>query len=154
MLKEKRTRYENTRYALAPPRLRNRTMTQRIFDVDNPQDVKDLFDIIPDRYIRITRTDPGHLRVCSTDYVVDFTAPIVINWRNKTEITRPVDETQWIGKLCWFWDKDEQPFIAVLKKIMTISRYKYTTTDDESYKYCRPVRRDEVKFAEDTESKE
>ena len=23
-------------------------MTQRIFDVDNPQDIKDLFDILPD----------------------------------------------------------------------------------------------------------
>lgn len=124
-------------------------MTQRIFDVDNPQDVEDLFDIIPDRYIRITRTDPGHLRVCSTDCAVDFTAPIVINWRNKTKITRPVDETQWIGKLCWFWDKNDQPFIAVLKRIESDAIYKYITTDGENYKCCRPVRRDEVKFVDD-----
>lgn len=129
-------------------------MTQRIFDVDNPQDVKELFDIIPDRYIRITRTDPGHLRVCSTDCAVDFTAPIVINWRNKTKITRPVDETQWIGKLCWFWDNGEPPVIGILDRIATDVSYKYINTGEETYKYCRPVRRDEVKFADDAESKE
>lgn len=126
-------------------------MTQRIFDVDNPQDVKDLFDIIPDRYIRITRTDPGHLRVCSTDCAVDFTAPIVINWRNKTKITRPVDETQWIGKLCWFWDNGEPPVIGILDRIATDVSYKYINTGGETYKRCRPVRRGEVQFVEDTE---
>ena len=123
-------------------------MTQRIFDVDNPQDVKDLFDIIPDRYIRITRTDPGHLRVCSTDCAVDFTAPIVINWRNKTKITRPVDETQWFGKLCWFQEeKDTMPFIGVLESI-TGDKYK-CEAHLTPCKVCRPVRRDEIKFVED-----
>ena len=28
-------------------------MTQRIFDIDNPQDVKDLFDILPDKIQKI-----------------------------------------------------------------------------------------------------
>lgn len=128
-------------------------MTQRIFDVDNPQDVEDLFDIIPDRYIRITRTDPGHLRVCSTDCAVDFTAPIVINWRNKTKITRPVDETQWIGKLCWFQEeKNTMPFIGVLESING-NEYK-CEAHLTPCKVCRPVRRDEVQFVDDAESKE
>ena len=124
-------------------------MTQRIFDMDNPQDVKDLFDIIPDRYIRITRTDPGHLRVCSTDCAVDFTAPIVINWRNKTKITRPVDETQWIGKLCWFWtDNEKSATIGILGRKTPGGNYQEEKTN-EYYPYCRPVRRDEVGFVED-----
>lgn len=130
-------------------------MTQRIFDVDNPQDVEDLFDIIPDRYIRITRTDPGHLRVCSTDCAVDFTAPIVINWRNKTKITRPVDETQWIGKLCWFWHRNfEKRALGVLEVIDIESECPYKMQNYAVWEHCRPVRRDEVQFADDAESKE
>lgn len=127
-------------------------MTQRIFDVDNPQEI---FDLFPDDVIRIEKSDLKDIQ----DIIIfdndswDYTH-IKINWRDKTEITRPVDESQWIGKLCWFWDKNEQPFIAVLNEIMLESRYKYTTADGESYKCCRPVRRDEVQFAEDAESKE
>lgn len=127
-------------------------MTQRIFDVDNPQEI---FDLFPDDVVRIKKSADGcWAQYKDTGEIVDDYVPIKINWRDKTEITRPVDEAQWIGKLCWFWDKNEQPFIAVLKKIMLESRYKYTTTDEEGYKYCRPVRRDEVQFAEDAESKE
>lgn len=120
-------------------------MTQRIFDVDNPQDVKELFDIIPDRYIRITRKEPGYLRVWSTECGTDFTAPIAINWRDKAEITRPVDETQWIGKLCWFQEeKGTMPFIGVLESI-TGDKYK-CEAHLTPCEVCRPVRRDEIKF--------
>lgn len=127
-------------------------MTQRIFDVDNPQDVKDLFDIIPDRYIRITRTDPGHLRVCSTDCAVDFTAPIVINWRNKTKITRPVDETKLIGCLCWFADSGATcEYIGILNAIDENRDNKYQMKDGARFSLCRPVRRNEIKFVEGME---
>lgn len=126
-------------------------MTQRIFDVDNPQDVKDLFDILPDRYIRITRDEYNNMRIWSTDCGVDFFAPFAINWHNKTVITRPVDETEWVGCLCWVWDKYEQPRIAVMKRIGADASYKYITTAGYCYEYCRPVRRDEVKFVEDME---
>ena len=129
-------------------------MTQRIFDVDNPQDVKDLFDIVPDRYIRITRDEYNNMRIWSTDCGVDFFAPFAINWHNKTEITRPVDETQWIGKLCWFWDNGEPPVIGILDRIATDVSYKYINTGEETYKCCRPVRRDEVQFADDADTKE
>lgn len=127
-------------------------MTQRIFDVDNPQDVKDLFELLPSGIQKIRWT--ANSSVVFLDKYGIITNLFRINWRDKIEITRPVDEAQWIGKLCWFWDKNEQPFIAVLKKIMLESRYKYTTTDEEGYKYCRPVRRDEVQFAEDAETKD
>lgn len=42
----------------------------------------------------------------------------VINWRDKTEITRPVDECKWIGCLCWFWnDEKERAVLGELAKI-------------------------------------
>lgn len=128
-------------------------MTQRIFDVNNPQDVKDLFDILPNDVKKIYKNTPtNEIEFYDKDgEYIDSCAYIRVNWHCKTIIARPVDESELIGCLCWFWDKNEQPFIAVLNEIMTKSCYKYATTDGETYKYCRPVRRDEIKFVEDTE---
>ena len=125
-------------------------MTQRIFDVDNPQDVKDLFDIIPDRYIRITRDEYNNMRIWSTDCGVDFTAPVAINWHNKTEITRPGDKSKLIGCLCWFSDSGAtSEYIGLLSAIDENS--KYQMKNGSRFSLCRPVRRDEVKFVEDVE---
>lgn len=130
-------------------------MTQRIFDVDNPQDVKDLFDIIPDRYIRITRDEYNNMRIWSTDCGVDFTAPVAINWRDKIEITRPVDETKWVGCLCWFTGSGATcEYIGILKAIVKNRSDKYQMKNGGFYSYCRPVRRDEVQFADDADTKE
>ena len=127
-------------------------MTQRTFDADNPQDIKDLFDILPDKIKKIRRNlnafdcydkDENYL------YSYQFFS---INWRDKTEITRPVDETQWIGKLCWFWDRNpEEKYLGVLNKINRDYYGPYEEVGGDCYKYCRPVRRDEVKFVEDVE---
>lgn len=127
-------------------------MTQRMFDVDNPQEI---FDLFPDDVIRIEKSnikDIQDIIIFDNDHW-DYTH-IKINWRDKTEITRPIDKLHWVGKLCWFWDKNEQPFIAVLKRVESDATYKYVTTDGEHYECCRPVRRDEIKFADDAESKE
>ena len=67
-------------------------MTQRIFDVDNPQDIKDLFDILPDKIKKIMRNlnafdcydkDGNYIYSCYF---------FAINWRDKTGIARPVGE--------------------------------------------------------------
>ena len=128
-------------------------MTQRIFDVDNPQDVKDLFDIFPNGVKKIYKYTPtNEIKFYDKDgEYIDSCSHIRVNWHGKTEITRPVDETQWVGCLCWFWDKDAEPCIGVMKRIDADAPYKYTTTDGYSYKNCRPVHRDEVKFVEDVE---
>ena len=123
-------------------------MTQRIFDVDNPQEI---FDLFPDDVIRIEKSDRKDTKdiIIFDDDCWDYTH-IKINWRDKTKITRPVDETQWIGKLCWFQEeKDTMPFIGVLESI-TGDKYK-CEAHLTPCKVCRPVRRDEVKFVEDAE---
>lgn len=123
-------------------------MTQRIFDVDNPQEI---FDLFPDNVIRIEksgREDEENIIIFDDD-CWDFTR-IKINWRNKTEITRPGDESQWIGKLCWFQEeKNTMPFIGILESING-DEYK-CEAHLTPCEVCRPVRRDEVKFVEDTE---
>lgn len=127
-------------------------MTQRIFDVDNPQEI---FDLFPDGVIRIEKSDRKDTKdiIIFDDDCWDYTH-IKINWRDKTKITRPVDETQWIGKLCWFWDNGEPPVVGILDRIGTDVSYKYINTGEETYKCCRPVRRDEVQFADDADTKE
>lgn len=126
-------------------------MTQRIFDVDNPQDVKDLFDILPNNIVKIKWVPTNKVDLFDNCGLKSSTGLFCIAWCNKTEITRPVNESKWIGCLCWFWDDNEQPRIAVMKRIGADTAYKYITTDGACYLNCRPVRRDEIKFVEDME---
>ena len=56
--------------------------------------------------------------------------------------------------LCWFWDKREDYKIAgILEKyfnLNNISRFIANIYEEEAgFRYCRPVRRDEVTFYED-----
>ena len=73
-------------------------MTQRIFDVDNPQEI---FDLFPDDVIRIEKSDRKDTQdiIIFDDDCWDYTH-IKINWRDKTEITRPVrrDEVKFVEK--------------------------------------------------------
>lgn len=127
-------------------------MTQRIFDVNNPQEI---FDLFPDGVIRIEKSDreDGQDIIIFDDDCWDYTH-IKINWRDKTEITRPADKSKWIGRLCWFWTYEEDsPGLGHLKAISDKSLdYKYIKKETNiGYKNCRPVRRDEIKFVEDEE---
>lgn len=123
-------------------------MTQRIFDVNNPQEI---FDLFPDDVIRIEKTErnDGQARIIFSSDCCDYTY-IKINWRDKTEITRFVDESQWFGKLCWFWDENpEVRALGVLKVIDTEYECPYRVQDNTEWKHCCPVHRDEVQFVED-----
>ena len=125
-------------------------MTQRIFDVDNPQEI---FDLFPDDVIRIEKSDRKDTQdiIIFDDDCWDYTH-IKINWRGKTEITRPADESNLIGCLCWFWDRDlKNKILGVLKKIDRDYYNPYEEVGGCCYKNCRPVRRDEIKFVEDME---
>lgn len=128
-------------------------MTQRIFDADSPQDVKDLFDLFPDVVQRIEPTATGFIKLYSADDKNLETVPwLRVLWHAKTEITRPVDETQWIGKLCCFKDSGGGPEnIGILKAINEQAKCKYMSADRMSWELCRPARRDEIKFVEDVE---
>ena len=126
-------------------------MTQRIFDVDNPQDVKDLFDILPNAVKKIYKYTPtNEIKFYDKDgEYIDSCSHIRVNWHGKTLITRPVDESQWIGKLCWFWtDNEKSATIGILGRKTPGGNYQEGKTN-ECYPYCRPVRRDEVGFVED-----
>lgn len=82
----------------------------------------------------------------------DFTnEELFANWEFYQE---PIDWEYIIKNKCpcWFWDNDEDKFlqISVLKKIINNPCYPYLSASSMQYKYCRPVRRDEITFYEDT----
>ena len=129
-------------------------MTQRIFDVDNPQDVKDLFDILPDKIQKICLgLGSNETEFYNKDGLyVNSCAHIRIDWRNKKEIPRPIDESKWIGCLCWFWDNSTKyKYLGILEKIDTGYQQPYGASNGLCYSNCCPARRDEVKFVEDVE---
>ncbi|MBO7735287.1 MAG: hypothetical protein J6S67_22165 [Methanobrevibacter sp.] len=83
-------------------------MTQRIFDVENEKDMQDLWDILPDEALVIKKDVMG-CQIWETKKENGYTLEMIkINWHNKTEITRPIQEAteQDIGKLCYFWDNN------------------------------------------------
>ena len=130
-------------------------MTQRIFDVDNPQDVKDLFDVLPDEIKTVIKDVFNNERIefyNKDRQYIDSCAYIRVNWRDQKEITRPVDESKWIGCLCWFWSNSpEHKCLDFLKSIDITYHQPYETSNGLWYINCCPARRDEIKFVEDME---
>ena len=84
-------------------------MTQRIFDIENEQDMQDLWNILPIGIIRIKKNKNENTFWSELFYQDIPSGFIQINWHDKTEITRPIQEAteQDIGKLCYFWGEDE-----------------------------------------------
>lgn len=67
-------------------------MTQRVFDVDNKEDMELLWSILPDEIVKLTSTSIkeacyGWFADCGNISI----SLININWHDKTEITRPVN---------------------------------------------------------------
>lgn len=127
-------------------------MTQRIFDMENEQDVKDLFDILPDCVCRVEEArEYGYLVLHYNRSVVRAqTSVLAIKWGKRHFADRPVDKSKWIGKLCWLWVKDEK--LKVLGELSRIDTgYFYRDFDPMPYANCEPVKRSEIKLVEDRE---
>ena len=124
-------------------------MTQRIFDVENEKDMADLWDILPDDIEKIKKSidsskyfdklynDKGNIIVCWLN----------INWHDKTEITRPIQEAseEDIGKLCKFWNDKSEEFFGRLGHIGD----KYFTMiapvyEDIQFLHCRRLTKQEI----------
>lgn len=123
-------------------------MTQRIFDVENEKDMADLWDILPDNAEIIRKSVMG----CQvwmkykkdTGYNLEC---ININWHDKTEITRPIQEANEadIGKLCKFWDNDEDDEEWIACGILTnIINGKYDRDRSVLYDHCRRLTKQEI----------
>lgn len=129
-------------------------MTQRQFDIENEKDMADLWDIVPDKVYKIARgicdsdirlwyNTPGG-KTSANCYLCDF---LKINWHDKKEITRPIQEATEadIGKLCRFWNDKSEEFFGRLGHIGN----KYFTMitpvyEDLDFLHCRRLTKQEI----------
>lgn len=127
-------------------------MTQRIFDVDNEKDIQDLWDILPDKAKKIKACDYG-LAWFDENGCGYALSGLKINWHDKTEITRPIQEAteQDIGKLCVFWNEPDKTYdkpymyYAVLRKIENQRENTWFYTDRCDYfEHCRRLTKQEI----------
>ena len=123
-------------------------MTQRIFDIENEKDMADLWDILPDEIERIRKAEKSfNLDIMYVKGGV-FSTVLKINWHDKTEITRPTQEATEadIGKLCYFWDDDEEfkgYAILTLKDVVGGKPY-YIADGNTTYNHCRRLTKQEI----------
>ena len=123
-------------------------MTQRIFDIENEKDMADLWDILPDEIERIRKAEKSfNLDIMYVKGGV-FSTVLKINWHDKTEITRPIQEATEadIGKLCYFWDDDEEfkgYAILTLKDVVGGKPY-YIADGNTTYDHCRRLTKQEI----------
>lgn len=109
-------------------------MTQRIFDIENEKDYADLWDIVPENIVAIEKSIQNSA-IYRTDLGIRSGYQYIkINWHDKTEITRPVQEAteQDIGKLCVFSYPQEEK--TKVKGILI--RIKKTTDGKTCYRMC------------------
>lgn len=126
-------------------------MTQRIFDRENEKDMADLWDILPDSIDiirKINRWDIAFLTKGNGEFRISSRF-IRIEWHDKTEITRPMQEATEadVGKICYFWDDDVKypKQIGLLSEIKTNnSIFKYVLADSVCFAHCRRLTKQEV----------
>lgn len=129
-------------------------MTQRIFDIENEKDMQDLWNIVPDNAEKIKKsTDSKYFDRLYRDngdiLVVCF---LNINWHDKTEITRPIEEAteKDIGKICAFWEDGNTSvvyaeLVDVIPNIVESGYYKYQAGHERNrYKHCRRLTKQEI----------
>lgn len=125
-------------------------MTQRIFDIENEQDMKDLWEILPDEIKSLYReTD------CSIDRkTYEIEQFIKIKWNNCYEIHRPIQEATEadIGKLCCFWYNEYNPNDKIVGVLCGVDCYsdiddnphKYVQGGGYVYRHCRRLTKQEI----------
>lgn len=96
-------------------------MTQRIFDIENEKDMTDLWDILPNEVQKIEASCGDVVLVYNNTFRFSIDNIFSINFHDKTEITRPIQEATEAdsGKLCKFWNNSDEEYATygiLLKK--------------------------------------
>lgn len=121
-------------------------MTQRIFDVENKDDMADLWDTLREDITKIEQFGPYNRFY--TSYHHETHDLIKINWHDKTEITRPIQEAteQDVGKICAFWNKNinEVSYGKLLKIDERFNPHKYQANGEWGFIHCRRLTKQEI----------
>ena len=128
-------------------------MTQRIFDIENKKDMTDLWDILPDDVDKIEKYPDGVIApfagFCAPSMPVGMCRSLIkINWHDKTEITRPIQEATEadLGKWCCFWDNCcEDVMIGKLSVIVRDrGKLSYRLGGYAVFDHCRRLTKKEI----------
>lgn len=125
----------------------------RIFDIENEKDMADLWDILPD-YIDTIRGMTRYDSYLFSKGRCEMTIPanlIAINWHDKTEITRPMQEATEddVGKICCFWNEDTDYCVfgfltKITPHITEVNKSKYQYMNKNYYNHCRRLTKQEI----------
>ena len=127
-------------------------MTQKIFDTDNAEDMALLWSILPVNTYKVVREDKYRILLYdNSDFCFGSVSDdiININWHDKTEITRPIQEATEddIGKICVFWN-DSEKYYGILSSIKNYplgTRYGLELGfDTADYPHCRRLTKQEI----------
>lgn len=122
-------------------------MTQRVFDIENEWDMQDLWSILPDKITKITKPEIKG-PPCFSGYDSMRTSDLIkINWHNKTEITRPIQEAteEDIGKLCVFYDSEKKEYGILTEICNAGGNTGYRINDEFYFRHCRRLTEQEIK---------
>lgn len=122
-------------------------MTQRIFDVENEKDMQDLWDIFPDDIEKLSPIMGIRVRISAEEGCSTETNLLAINWHDKTEITRPIQEAteQDLGKLCVFWSYDKSEYeYGILTDYYKDNDCKYVRDKRMYLSHCRRLTKQEI----------
>jgi hypothetical protein len=119
---------------------------QKIFDVNNEEDMDLLWSILPDDVVRINPVTSKANRIEFEDDEFS-TILLKINWHDKTEITRPVNYEDMIGCVGWVGNsRDARDRIGILNSYYKGSGYPFETTDGDEFAFFTPAKKSELKF--------
>lgn len=88
-------------------------------------------------------------KICYADIPFDIKEFKDKHWE-ECLIEREYDYSDWIGKLCWFWEEIEDEKVwGVFGGYKKGNEHRfYNKTDTNTYTHCAPVCKDEVEFVE------
>lgn len=120
---------------------------QKVFDVDNKEDMDLLWSILPTNTNKITGHNDNTTYLfekehqCFASLCPDI---IRINWHDKTEITRPVNYEDMIGCVVYFYNEPEYKSLGILKR--EIDGRTFFDELGGFWDYIEPVKKSELKF--------
>lgn len=124
-------------------------MVQRIFDIKNKQDMWDLWNIFPHNINRIIRYSDKIYTFFEDEIFVFECTWLRINWHDKTEITRPIQEATEadIGKICVFWNEDNVESYGILTNTRYVTNntiVAYIKNGYDKFEHCRRLTKQEI----------
>lgn len=122
---------------------------QKIFDVDNKEDMDLLWSILPEEVVKIEKDKLNTeycVYICSS-LAIHKTKILKINWHDKTEITRPVNYESMIGCVGWFGSKKIKTTLSILKSVdCTYGNPWFECKDGKHWDDFTPAKKSELKF--------